>query len=113
MDRFNQVQKEIIDEHRSNMESELKISGKKSHNSYRVKTKTKIEARTGKAFAIGISMRQHGVFKEKGVGRGRGINSGKTKPDPWYNPVILREVPKLAQDLELNIADITYKALIK
>jgi hypothetical protein len=113
MDEFTALQNKIIDKHRAVLESELKSSGSFSKNSFRVKTKNKIDRRTSRTFAIGISFKQHGIFREKGVGRGRGIDSGKTIPKQWYNPVIKKIVPKLADDLELNTADLLHRTLIR
>lgn len=54
---------------------------------------------------IGFSMAKHGVYQEKGVGKGRGINSGKTKPKPWFNPAVKNNIQELADTLALITGD--------
>lgn len=57
----------------------------------------------GEIYAVGISITRAGVFVEKGVGRGVPIDSAKSNSNiigrvkkPWFNPVIEKELPKLA-----------------
>jgi hypothetical protein len=64
--------------------------------------------RGGKIYALGYKMPRHGVFVEKGVGRGHpiGNNGLKRKPKPWFNPVIEREVVTLGNIAAKHGADI-------
>jgi len=68
----------------------------------------------GIPWKIGFQFPRHGVFVEKGVGRGHPIGrvaqataaaKGRRNPKPWFNPVMEVTVPELANDLNLNIAD--------
>lgn len=45
---------------------------------------------------VRLSFPRHYVFVEKGVGKGRGINSGKTTPKPAINPAISAHIEELA-----------------
>jgi hypothetical protein len=54
---------------------------------------------------IGFSLSKVGVYQEKGVGRGRGIHSGKTTPKPWFNPTISKNIQELADSLAFITGD--------
>jgi len=112
MSEFVNQQNKIITAHRTILAQKLKSAANRSSRLYKLKTSEKKERSTSKTIAIGISMEKHGVYVEKGVGRGRGIQSGKTKPMPWFNPVIELYVPIIAEDLAINSADLLQKALI-
>lgn len=63
---------------------------------------------------IGYRFERHGVFREKGVGRGAGARDREAtlnartgrKPGPWFNPVLEREIPSLADRVAKNFAEI-------
>lgn len=113
MNEFTKTQNGIVEKHSSIIKADLRSKANMSADSFKVKTRVKLDRQTGLANRIGISFERHGVFVEKGVGRGRGINSGKTKPKEWFNPVIRDRVPQLAQELGESTADILLKTLIR
>ena len=55
---------------------------------------------------IRITFPKHYVFVEKGVGKGRGINSGKTTPKPAINPAIEAGIDTLADIAAAGMLDI-------
>jgi len=67
----------------------------------------------GVIHSLSFKFPRHGIFVEKGVGRGWPI-SGKTAMNsvkariakPWFNPTIENNISKLADDLGKNAADI-------
>ena len=103
----------IIEEWRRKLTSELRVAASVSYDKFRIKTRSTKNNINGSIFRIGVSMARHAIFYEKGVGRGRGISSGKTTPNPTYNPVMKRSVAILADQLAINEADLLAKALIK
>ena len=113
MNEFTKQQNDIVQNFSTTLESRLKAAATKSKTRFKFKAKPKKDGKTDRIIKIGVSMAQYAIFKEKGVGRGRGINSGKTDPDPLYNPIMEQEIPKLANELELNTADLLTKALIR
>lgn len=112
MSEFITQQNKIITSHRLTLSSKLKSAANRSSRLYKLKTSEKKDRNTSKTIAIGITFEKHGIYVEKGVGRGRGIDSGKTKPMPWFNPVVELYVPVIAEDLAINAADLLQKALI-
>ena len=58
---------------------------------------------------IGFKLKRYGVFREKGVGRGRPAGSNRTKPSPWFNPVLDKGIHELADIVQTHYADITVK----
>lgn len=66
----------------------------------------KIRVRNGIIDKISYSMPRSGVFRHKGVGRGRGINSGKTIPAGWFDNPTNRNMEELQQIVAEN--DCTY-----
>ena len=90
----------------------LKASAWRSSREFKLRAGERIDKNTGIIDSIGFSFERHGIFVEKGVGKGRGINSGKTNPMPWFNPIMDEEVPLLADELGLNVAELLQKALI-
>jgi hypothetical protein len=113
MSAFVENTNRIANNFRTELQARLKAAGNKSRNRYGFTVRARKERRSGKTISLGVSMVKHAIFKEKGVGRGRGINSGKTKPDPIYNPIMEAMIPKLADDLALNYADLITRSLIK
>lgn len=73
---------------------------------------TKPRSEYGRIIYIGVQMERHGVFVHKGVGRKYPIQGGQTINNPsgrarvaveWFNPVLERYVPELADKLaEIN-----------
>ena len=56
----------------------------------------KIKEKFGIPERVRLTFPRHYVFVEKGVGRGRGIASGKTTPKPAINPAISAHIEELA-----------------
>jgi len=113
MSEFVDLNNRIITDAANRIETRLRAVGTKSKTKFKFKTKTKTEKQSDKINTIGISMVKHAIFKEKGVGRGRGIDSGKTTPDPIINPTLEQELPLLADQLGENYADLLAKSLIR
>lgn len=113
MNDFIKAQNGIIEKHAFAIKSALRSRASMSSDSFRVKTRPAINRQTTAIDKIKISFEKHGVFVEKGVGRGRGIQSGKANPQPWFNPVIKEKVPQLADELGANAADMILKTLIR
>ncbi len=91
--------------------------------------RTAVKKRGGIPEKISIKFKRYLVFVEKGAGRGHGgekggswinakgervrtnpnslgkMNSGFRRADPWFNPVIKVEVPKLAEEIAKTTAD--------
>lgn len=90
--------------------------GSKGSNTGGVKTfKGRVYSnKFGEASQIGFGMKKHMVFVHKGVGRGYPIEkvnnaqqsgNGLRFAKPFLNPVLDKEVPKLADKLVLHAAD--------
>lgn len=73
--------------------------------------KVYVEYRSGLPQRIAWGFAKHGVFREKGVGKGRGIKSGKTNPAPWFNPTMQVQVEKLADIVNDKFAELTVKKI--
>ncbi len=78
----------------------------------------------GIASKIAYKFHRHGVFVHKGVGRGYKIESVKSNgaiigkasgkgrvAKPWFNPVIDEVALRLADQLQISIADVAVKSL--
>jgi hypothetical protein len=113
MKKINSELNDIINAHRQQLTSQLRANAGRSSREYKLRSNNRIDRNSGSIFAIGISFEKHGIYVEKGVGRGRGINSGRTNPMPWFNPVMEARIPILADELAMNAADLLQKALIK
>jgi hypothetical protein len=66
---------------------------------------SKTKKQHGEIERITFQLPRYGVFFHKGVGRGRGINSGNTKPKPFLNESIESELPKLQTFISENYQD--------
>jgi hypothetical protein len=103
----------IVEDWRKDTTSILKgEAGRYSSREFRVRSAKKIDE-YGEIKYIGLKIDKSGVFYEKGVGRGRGIGTGKETPTPWFNPVIEKQMPILADDLGLEISNMLARVLIK
>lgn len=65
----------------------------------------------GDVDSISYKFNRYLIYVHKGVGRGRGINSGKTKPKPWLNPVLDEELPNLADRIAEIKAEVALKQI--
>jgi hypothetical protein len=76
---------------------------------------SQIKARTkqkyGAPIRIGFSFPKHYVFREKGVGKGRKIGSGKETPKPVINPAILEALPELGEIAANGFAEVVVRNL--
>ena len=94
----------------------IRDGGKQSEKKLRASLSSKISRNFGVSDYIGFSFERHGVFVHKGVGRGYQSTNGivtrtaknpakirERQPDEWFNPVIGRYVPELADKIaEIN-----------
>jgi hypothetical protein len=112
MKRINTEINKTINEHRLELTSKLRANAGRSSREYKLRSNNRVDRNSGGIFAIGVSFEKHGVFVEKGVGRGRGINSGKANPMPWFNPIMESYIPIMADELAINAADLLHKAMI-
>jgi len=104
----------IAEDWRADTTALLKSSGARiSRRQFRIRSRSKIEQSTGTVYALGFKMDKPGIYVEKGVGRGRGIGSGKEDPQPWFNNIMEQQAPILADHLGIGVADILARALIK
>jgi hypothetical protein len=91
----------------------------RSHGQTEKKLQSSLKSQFGKDFGViervRFSFERHGVFVHKGVGRGYKMNGGMVtrtakgpqtaprKPDEWFNPILEKTLPELANRLaELN-----------
>jgi len=83
-----------------------------------------IQYKVGKTFGvanrISFNFLRHGVFVEKGVGRGYPITRVKEvgnllksgrKPKPWFNTTMDKKLPDLAENLQMTITDAAAAAI--
>jgi hypothetical protein len=66
----------------------------------------KHKIKNGLIVSVSYGMPRSGIFRHKGVGRGRGINSGKTNPARWFSNPTNRNFPELEEIVAAN--DATY-----
>lgn len=61
----------------------------------------------------GFKLLRYGVFVEKGVGKGRGIRSGKVQlyAKPWFNPTVIPAVNELADIAQQHYADVVVRSI--
>lgn len=83
------------------------VSEDRLENSITVHTGTK----EGAIYKVGFGLLRHGIFVEKGVGRGwpisrAGSGAGGRVPKPWFNPVVEPAVQELADELAKTQADV-------
>lgn len=60
---------------------------------------------------VRLTFPRHYIFREKGVGKGRKIGSGKETPKPVINPVLEANINELADIAAENTADIAASRL--
>lgn len=61
--------------------------------------------KSGECYKIAYKILRYDVFFYKGVGKGRGINSGKTKPRPFMDKPMNESTKKLTDFLAENMMD--------
>jgi hypothetical protein len=66
--------------------------------------RTAVRNQNGLASRISFKMPQHSIFLHKGVGRGRPASNPKGAKE-WFNPIIERNLPALADRVANGQAD--------
>lgn len=82
----------------------LEVKFSANNNSLNKVLRSNIRNHRGVASRISFNMPQHGIFLHKGVGKGRPINRPKGAK-LWFNPVITRNLPLLADAVADNQAN--------
>jgi hypothetical protein len=77
-------------------QTESKIRSRASRYGFAAKIKAKVTQRNGD-LRLSYELPRYAVLRHKGVGKGRGINSGNTIPDTFLNDVLNAEVPTLVK----------------
>lgn len=89
-------------------------AGIESPRQFRLRVNYRTARQTGEIDKIGFRLMRHGIFVEKGVGRGRAIGSGREKPKPWFNPTVSAHIETLADTVALHTLDeLSAKILIR
>ncbi len=123
---------EVAEKWASMVQTKLRLNASAMGNSFVItrsnykKLSESISFKIGKINAIisnvSFSFALHGVFVQKGVGRGYAIEEGmvmrtskdtseiKRHPNPWLNPVIEQALPGLADKLAEKNADAVLNA---
>lgn len=88
-----------------NLEERIRLDGE-----VRLKDsiKYKVKKKNGDIESVAFSFARHGIFLERGVGRGRPKNSPQAKKaaKPWIKPVLPDSIEKLADIIAEDYADI-------
>jgi hypothetical protein len=82
-------------------------AGRTGQEILRGKVSIKFKKSGGDVVRVIWPFTRHGIFQERGVGRGRKIGSGKEKPMQWIKPVLESQSKILANDL----ADEAFRSL--
>ena len=67
--------------------------------------KGKATEKGGECYKISYNILRYNVFFHKGVGKGRGINSGKATPKPFLNKPFEKSAEKLSKFVTENLMD--------
>lgn len=81
------------------------ISNTNKAKPFNLKFGTQKERGSGKTVRLGFKMNINAIYREKGVGRGRGIGSGNEITPPFFNPAMERNIEQLADDLLIITGD--------
>jgi hypothetical protein len=91
------------------------VAGKLKRKQPTIARGVKFRRNGDEIYAIGFGLRRHGVFVEKGVGRGYEYNGGnvrrkdggpvKRRPSPWFNPIMEAEIPRLTDIVKRYTGD--------
>jgi len=68
-----------------------------------------IKKKYGAPERVKLTFPKHYIFVEKGVGRGRGISSGKANPKPAINPALAAHMEELADIAAEGMADVAVR----
>jgi len=97
----------LVQQWANNTRRRLKSSAKGSLSAH-LSSKNKYDY--GLIQAAGFEFRRYGVFVEMGVfgglSRDEAKAQGKLKPQPWFNPVVREDVPKLLDKLQDKFAEL-------
>jgi hypothetical protein len=91
-------------------EVESKIRSSASKYGFSRNIKVRIKKTQSGDFVMATQLPKYSVLRHKGVGRGRGINSGKTIPDEFLNRVLDQEMPRLAEIVATHFQDLQVNA---
>lgn len=61
----------------------------------------------GQVSRINFKLARHGIFYERGVGKGRKVNASNTRPHPFIKPTLDPAIDLLAEIIASEYADIT------
>jgi hypothetical protein len=81
------------------------ISNTNKAKPFDLKFGTQKDRSSGTIVRLGFKMNIHAIYREKGVGRGRGIGSGNEITPPFFNPAMDRNIEQLADDLIIITGD--------
>jgi hypothetical protein len=87
-------------------QSDAGIEHSRGSRSFNLGRSYRRDRSTGAVNKVGITMKQHGIYREKGVGKGRGKDSDKRINRPWFNPAIDRNIDELADNIATISGDI-------
>jgi hypothetical protein len=73
--------------------------------------KGKVRSKDGVPVTISFVMPKHYIYREKGVGKGRKIGSGKETPKPDINESIKARLPELEAIAAAGMAEVVAKNL--
>jgi hypothetical protein len=88
--------KKVLQAGTKRIEAQIQISASKYGFSKKIKVRLKP---VGDDFKITIELPRYAILRHKGVGKGRGINSGKTIPDNFINKVLEVEIKTLSEEI--------------
>jgi hypothetical protein len=84
------------------LEGKVRNSASKYGFSDKIKVKVK---KMGDDFKLSIELPRYSIMRHKGVGKGRGIKSGKTTPDEFLNRIMNEEMPNLSAIVAKHYSD--------
>jgi hypothetical protein len=88
----------------------LNVKYSSNSNSLSKVLRSSVRKSRGMASRISFNMPRHAIFLHKGVGQGRPANRPKGAK-PWFNPVIDRNMPDLADKVANGQADLIVNTL--
>lgn len=123
LDQFNsdisQAARAMRDEMKQRIQSLSSSQRNRLYRSLRLNTGKK----DGLIYKLGFKLKRHGVFMEKGVGRGYNMNGGSVVrtakgpqkkarvPKPWFNPSVDAHAGNLADAAAKHYADLAMSRL--
>jgi hypothetical protein len=89
---MSQIINNLLVDWASALESKIRSSSSKYGFASKIKVKV---AKKNADFRVFIQLPRYAILRHKGVGKGRGMQSGKTKPDPFLDTVVDVEIVKI------------------